>query len=47
MNHYGRFKWENLGLEYPLSNVPEASKEDILRAKQLIGIDENNKLIYE
>lgn len=34
----GKFKWENLGLKYPLENVRSANEEDIKRAKQILGI---------
>lgn len=32
----GLYKWEQLGLEYPLKNVREATKEDVLRAKKIL-----------
>ena len=34
----GKFKWENLGVDYPLKNVRTANKEDVERAKKLLGI---------
>ena len=34
----GRFKWEQLGLEYPLDGVRIANNEDVERAKKLLGI---------
>ncbi len=34
----GRFKWEKLGLIYPLDGVPVASQEDVDRAKKILGI---------
>ena len=34
----GRFKWENLGLMYPLQNVRIATNDDIERAKKILGI---------
>ena len=34
----GRFKWEQLGLEYPLDGVRVANNEDVERAKKLLGI---------
>ena len=32
----GKFKWENLGTEYPLQNVKKATSEDIERAKEIL-----------
>lgn len=37
----GRFKWENLGCNYELKDVPNATTEDVARAKKILGI--NNK----
>lgn len=34
----GKFKWENLGLRYPLSDVKSATTEDFERAKKILGI---------
>lgn len=34
----GRFKWEELGLEYPLSGVPEPTREDMTRAYRLLNL---------
>ena len=34
----GRFKWEQLGLEYPLDGVRVANNEDVERAKKLLGV---------
>lgn len=34
----GVYKWENLGLEYPLKGVRQANTEDIERAKRILGI---------
>ena len=34
----GRFKWEQLGLEYPLDGVRVANNEDVERAKRILGI---------
>ena len=34
----GKFKWENLGCSYPLDGLRTASKEDVQRAKELLGI---------
>lgn len=34
----GKFKWEKLGLQYPLADVPPATSEDIKRVKEILGI---------
>ena len=34
----GKHKWSALYFEYPLKNVPDASEEDILKAKKILGI---------
>lgn len=34
----GKYKWKQLGLNYELENTKSATKEDILRAKKLLGI---------
>ena len=34
----GKFKWEKLGLEYPLEGVKDANQEDVDRAKKILGI---------
>ncbi len=34
----GVYKWEDLGLEYPLKGVRQANTEDIERAKRILGI---------
>lgn len=34
----GRFKWEELGFSYPLENTPDATLEDVARAKQILEI---------
>ncbi len=34
----GVYKWEDLGLEYPLKGVRQANNEDIERAKCILGI---------
>lgn len=36
---FGKFKWNKLGLEYPLENVRVANNEDILKAKSILGIN--------
>ena len=35
----GRFKWENLGCNYELEDVPNATTEDVARAKRILGIN--------
>lgn len=32
----GKFKWENLGLEYEFSNIPDATDEDLERAYKIL-----------
>ena len=34
----GRFKWENLGCNYELEDVPNATTEDVARAKRILGL---------
>ena len=34
----GKFKWINLGIEYPLENIRTANSEDIKKAKDILGI---------
>ena len=34
----GRFKWENLGCNYELEDVPNATTEDVARAKRILDI---------
>lgn len=34
----GKFKWTNLGLQYPLEEVRTANNEDVLRAKKILGL---------
>lgn len=34
----GKFKWTNLGLEYPLEHIRTAKPEDVKRAKKILGI---------
>ncbi len=33
----GEFKWKELGLEYPLKNVRNATEDDIKKAREIIG----------
>lgn len=35
----GKSKWENLNIKYPLSHIPNATNDDIIRAKQILGLD--------
>ena len=35
----GKFKWESLGLKYELENIPDATQDDIYRAKRILGIN--------
>ncbi len=35
----GKFKWEQMNLDYPLKNVHDATNEDIQKAKQILGIE--------
>lgn len=35
----GKFKWENLGCNYELEDVPNATTEDVSRAKKILGIN--------
>lgn len=34
----GIYKWNQLGVEYPLKNIRPANNDDIIRAKQILGI---------
>ena len=34
----GKFKWSNLGLEYPLDNIRGATNQDIERVNKILGI---------
>ena len=34
----GKFKWKKLGLSYALENVPNATTEDVQKAKEILGI---------
>ena len=34
----GKFKWEKLGYKYPLDGVRTANNEDLIRAKNILGI---------
>ena len=37
-HNLGKHKWEALGLEYKLKNIPTATPEDIEEAKKILGI---------
>lgn len=37
-HNMGKFKWEQLGYKYDLENIPNATDEDIKRAKEILGI---------
>ena len=34
----GKYKWENLGLKYELENIPDATAEDVKRAREILEI---------
>lgn len=34
----GKYKWKDLGIKYKLENVRNATDEDIIRAKKVLGI---------
>ena len=34
----GKYKWENLGLKYPLEGVRDANQENVDRAKKILGV---------
>ncbi len=36
---FGRFKWENLNVEYPLDGVRTATNEDVEKAKRILDIE--------
>ena len=38
-HNLGKFKWDNLNLEYPLKDVPPASDDDVKRAKKILGVN--------
>lgn len=44
-HNMGKFKWENLGCSYTLENVSPATDEDILRAKEILGIKEQKRTL--
>ena len=34
----GKYKWDKLGIRYPLEGVPDATQKDVDRAKKILGI---------
>jgi len=38
-HNMGKFKWEELGQEYPLDDIPLPTKEQIDKAKEILGIE--------
>ena len=43
---FGRYKWEEMGINYPLNGVRLANEEDVRRAKEILQIEKivnNNK----
>lgn len=38
-HNMGKFKWENLGYKYELDNIPNATDEDVKRAKLILDIN--------
>lgn len=38
-HNMGKFKWEELGQEYPLEDVPVPTKEQVDKAKEILGIE--------
>ena len=40
----GLFKWEKLGVKYPLEGVPTPTAEDVARAEKILEVEKyNNK----
>lgn len=37
-HNLGKYKWENLGLDYPLENTRTATQDDVAKAKKILGI---------
>lgn len=37
-HNLGKFKWDDLGLQYPLENLNTATIEDVKRAKSILGL---------
>lgn len=40
-SNLGKFKWENLGLAFPLEGIPNATNKDILRAKKILNLKQD------
>ena len=34
----GKYKWHNLGVNYELEGIPEATEDDVIRCKKILGI---------
>lgn len=34
----GKFKWKNLGISYDLESIPDATEQDLQKAKKILGI---------
>ncbi|MGY3765081.1 pyruvate formate-lyase-activating protein [Vagococcus vulneris] len=41
----GLFKWEDMGLEYPLEGIPTPSQERVENAKKLLHVDDYKKYL--
>lgn len=37
-HNLGKYKWENLGLDYPLENTRTATQDDVAKVKKILGI---------
>ena len=37
-HNLGKFKWTDLGEDYPFENVPPATQEDVDKAKKVLHI---------
>lgn len=37
-HNLGKYKWENLGLDYPLENTRTATQDDVEKVKKILGI---------
>lgn len=37
-HNLGKFKWDKLGIKYPLEDIRTATNEDVERAKRILGI---------
>lgn len=45
-NDFGKFKWEELNIPYPLEGVPNATNKDIKRAQKILNLKKNDKGYY-